>query len=100
MYVLSVTAIPSSKARATFPALLDRVRAGEEITITRHGAAVAVLLRPDALRSRRASAAADTASRLREALEAARSAPIPATGLSSARADELVRDIRTDRDAR
>jgi prevent-host-death family protein len=94
-----MTEVPSSKARAIFPALLDRVGSGEEITITRHGAAVAVLVRPDSLRTRRTSGATDAAARLREALEAARSASMPTTGLSSIRAEELISEIRADRDA-
>jgi prevent-host-death family protein len=43
-----------SEARAKLPSLLDRIGAGEEVTITRHGRAVAVLIRPEALRARRA----------------------------------------------
>ena len=35
----------------------ERVAAGEEITLTRHGEPVAVLVRPDSLRRRRAAAA-------------------------------------------
>lgn len=38
------------------PELLDRVLAGDEVTITRHGRPVAVVVRPDALRVRRAVA--------------------------------------------
>ncbi len=44
------------EARAVLPDLLSRVESGEEVTITRHGRPVAVLVRPDALRSRRARA--------------------------------------------
>jgi prevent-host-death family protein len=94
-----VTTIPVSRARAQLPQLLDRVRAGEEITLTRHGEPVVVLVRPDALRSRRTSAATETAVRLSEALDAARSAPVPTTGLSATRAEELISEIRADRDA-
>ncbi|MGH3265069.1 MAG: type II toxin-antitoxin system prevent-host-death family antitoxin [Trebonia sp.] len=36
-----------SEARATLPDVLDRVAKGEEVTITRHGRAVAVVMRPD-----------------------------------------------------
>jgi antitoxin (DNA-binding transcriptional repressor) of toxin-antitoxin stability system len=43
-----------SEARAALPELLDRVLAGEEVTITRHGRPVAVVVRPDSLRVRRA----------------------------------------------
>jgi antitoxin (DNA-binding transcriptional repressor) of toxin-antitoxin stability system len=40
-----------TEARATLPQVLDRVAAGEEITITRRGKPVAVVLRPDIVRS-------------------------------------------------
>lgn len=36
-----------SEARAALPEVLTRVAQGEEITITRHGSAVAVVVRPD-----------------------------------------------------
>ena len=36
-----------SEARAALPELLSRVEEGEEITITRHGRTVAVLVRPE-----------------------------------------------------
>ena len=36
-----------SEARAALPEVLNRVTAGEEITITRHGRPVAVVVRPD-----------------------------------------------------
>jgi len=48
--------ISASEARAALPEILDRVLAGEEVTITRHGQAVAVVVRPDALSARRADA--------------------------------------------
>ena len=36
-----------SEARAALPEVLDRVAEGEEVTITRHGRPVAVVIRPD-----------------------------------------------------
>jgi antitoxin (DNA-binding transcriptional repressor) of toxin-antitoxin stability system len=91
----------SSEARAALPTVLDRVDKGEEIIITRHGRPVAVVVRPDALRSRRADQALRTADRTRAALEAGRqNALSPTTGVTAARADELVTAIRVDRDAR
>jgi antitoxin (DNA-binding transcriptional repressor) of toxin-antitoxin stability system len=41
-----------SQARASLPELLTRVEDSEEVTITRHGRAVAVMVRPDVMRSR------------------------------------------------
>jgi prevent-host-death family protein len=53
-----------SEARAALPEVLDRVNAGEEITITRHGVPAAVVVRPDALRVRRAESALGGSPRL------------------------------------
>lgn len=36
-----------SEARAALPEVLDRVAEGEEVTITRHGRPIAVVIRPD-----------------------------------------------------
>lgn len=90
----------ASEARTGLPALLDRVEAGEEITITRHGRPVAVVLKPDALRHRRAEAAFKAAAEIGEALERARHIPLSESpGLPPGYADELVAQIRADRDA-
>ena len=89
----------ASRARATLPELLDRVAAGDEVTITRHGRPVAVLVRPDALRARRAQAAMDGAARVHHALAAGRAAQLPSTGgVSAARAEELIADVRAGRE--
>ena len=92
-------AISVSEARAVLAELVARVLDGEEITLTRHGQPVAVLVRPDTLRNRRSAetfAAADT---LRTRLAAAAERPVPAPGLSRAQADRRVRDLRGERDA-
>lgn len=47
-----------TEARAALPEVLTRVAAGEEITITRHGRPVAVVVRPDIIWSQPAVAAA------------------------------------------
>lgn len=90
-----------SRARAELPDLLDRVMAGEEITITRHGKPIAVVVRPDALRVRRAERALADAEQLRSILDQARSTPLDAAPqLSATRADELVEELRSSRSAR
>jgi len=45
-----------TEARAALPEVLTRVAAGEEITITRHGRPVAVVVRPDIIWSQPAVA--------------------------------------------
>lgn len=88
-----------SEARAALPEVLDRVERGEEITITRHRRPVAVVVRPDALLSRRAHATVEAAERTRSALAAGRRRALSSvSGMAAGRADELVRAIRTDRD--
>jgi prevent-host-death family protein len=90
-----------SEARAALPELLSRVEEGEEITITRHGRTVAVLVRPDALRSRRAGAALEDAARIHKLLAEAAAAPVPdGPGLTEQRAEELIAGIRAGRDVR
>jgi antitoxin (DNA-binding transcriptional repressor) of toxin-antitoxin stability system len=42
-----------SAARVAFPEMLKWVHDGEEVTITRHGRPVAVVVRPDVLAARR-----------------------------------------------
>ena len=92
--------IPATEARATLPDLLDRVDRGEEIEISRHGKVVAVMVRPDALRARRADRAFAAAAAVREAVARGRSAPIARRGLSADRAEELVSQLRVARESR
>src|ERR1700744_3692540 len=48
-YTSVMAVMTVSEARAALPEVLNRVEAGEEVTITRHGRAVAVIVRPDVL---------------------------------------------------
>jgi antitoxin (DNA-binding transcriptional repressor) of toxin-antitoxin stability system len=90
-----------SEARAALPQVLDWVAGGEEVTITRHGQPVAVMVRPDILWSRRARAALDEAGRIHEMLTEAAAAPLPeGAGLAAEYAEELIGEIRAERDAR
>ncbi|HUY67353.1 MAG TPA: type II toxin-antitoxin system Phd/YefM family antitoxin [Acidimicrobiales bacterium] len=90
--------VTASEARAGLPEILDTVSRGEEVTITRHGRAVAVVVRPDALRVRRADAALESAATVRELVERSRKNPLDVSpALSEARAEELVTDVRAGR---
>jgi len=83
--------------------ILDRVEAGEEVTISRHGKAVAIVLSPRNVRVRRASAAAaiERAEQLGRELEAARHEPLALSGTLSPELGELwIRELREERDAR
>jgi prevent-host-death family protein len=101
MYSLAMSTVSVSEARAVLPEILDRVLAGEEVTITRHGREVAVLVRPDALRVRRADSALAEAERLRDLLDRGRRTPLgDAPVVTAARADELVAEVASSRSAR
>jgi antitoxin (DNA-binding transcriptional repressor) of toxin-antitoxin stability system len=105
-----------SEARAALPEVLDRVAEGEEVTITRHGRPVAVVIRPDILWSRRVGGALGDAERIHELLTEAAGTPLPQetgapdtgpagrepgeAGLTAERAEELIAAIRAGRDAR
>ncbi|HUZ43242.1 MAG TPA: type II toxin-antitoxin system prevent-host-death family antitoxin [Acidimicrobiales bacterium] len=90
-----------SEARAGLPEVIELVLSGEEVTLTRHGQAVAVVVRPDALRARRAGAVLTAAEDIHDLLEAARAGRVrPAAGISPERAEELVADVRAARAAR
>jgi antitoxin (DNA-binding transcriptional repressor) of toxin-antitoxin stability system len=90
-----------SQARAALPEVLDRVAEGEQITITRHGRPVAVVVRPDVIWSTsRAGAMLAEAERIHQLLSEAAAAPWPeGPGLTAERAEELIAEIRADRDA-
>ena len=90
-----------SEARAALPEVLDRVIDGDEVTITRHGQPIAVIVRPDALRTSRADRVMDLAAQLQERMEAAAKRPLaPRPRISAARGDELLADVRASRSAR
>jgi prevent-host-death family protein len=98
MYNPSMTTMTATEARAALPQLLDLVAAGDEVTITRHGQPVAVVVRPDALRSRRAEAALASAGKLRALLAAGRNTSLATAGLTEARAEELIAELDASRD--
>lgn len=101
MYTSVMSTMSVSEARAALPQILDRVLAGEEVTITRHGREVAVIVRPDALRVRRADQALADTERLRDLLARARSTPLAdAPSVRADRAEELVADVAASRSAR
>jgi prevent-host-death family protein len=102
MYTWCVrTSVTVSEARAVLPQIVERVLAGEEITLTRHGRPVAVVVRPDALRTRRADDALAAAGRVRDVLDQGRRNPLSAhPTFTEARADALVDEVRAAREHR
>jgi antitoxin (DNA-binding transcriptional repressor) of toxin-antitoxin stability system len=95
------TTMTVSEARAALPEVLDRVLAGEEVTLTRHGQPVAVVVRPDILRVRRADGALAAAELVRALLEQGRNARLSTRPtMREQRADELVAGVRAARSGR
>jgi prevent-host-death family protein len=95
------TTMTVSKARAALPQVLDRVLAGEEVTITRHGEPVAVIVRPDTLRARRAGERLRDAERVRDLLAGARRAALhPRPALGEQQAAALLAEVRASRSSR
>lgn len=92
-----MTSISVSTARQTLPAQIDRVIDGGEISITRHGVVVAVLVSPETLAHRRAATVSHQADAIGMLLDAARSQSIPEPSIPPSRADELVAEIRQTR---
>ncbi|MGV8881405.1 MAG: type II toxin-antitoxin system Phd/YefM family antitoxin [Rhodoglobus sp.] len=95
--ILLMRTISASEARQTLPAQLDLVEAGEEVSITRHGRVIAVLVRPDLLAARRAPEAWKVADSVAARLVMAREHVLKSTPMSKARADELVDSVRRGR---
>jgi prevent-host-death family protein len=92
------TTVTVSEARASLPAIVERVMAGEEVTLTRHGRPVAVVVRPDALRIRRAEKALAVAANLELALERGRRSPLSTSPtMTEERADALVATVDAGR---
>jgi prevent-host-death family protein len=101
MYNSIMTTVPVSEARATLPDIVDRVQAGEEVTLTRHGVPVAVLVSPTALRSRRATTAFQLASELGRLMDDARQRPLAdATTIDTATVERWVAELYEARQGR
>jgi prevent-host-death family protein len=95
------TTVTVSEARATLPDIVERVLAGEEVTLTRHGQPVAVVVRPDTLKVRRASHALEGAAAIHAAIERGRTTRLTTRAtIDPDRADELVVHIRASRSRR
>ena len=95
MYMSDLTV---SEARARLPEVLDRVAEGEEVTITRHGRPVAVVVHPDSLSARKAEATIRQARSIGHLLATTKNQPLAPATMPAQRADELVRSLRDARD--
>ena len=90
-----------SRARAALPQILERVLAGEEVTLTRHGEPVAVIVRPDTLRARRAGERQSDALQVRDLIARSRQRKLrPRPTLTAQQADALLADVQAARSRR
>lgn len=76
MYNRRMLTLSLSEARARLPELLDRVAAGEEVHITRHGAEAAVLVDPDRWMTTKRQETLAKARELRQRLESVERRPL------------------------
>ncbi|MEY2424908.1 MAG: hypothetical protein QOI61_480 [Actinomycetota bacterium] len=97
---MTMSTVPVTEARATLPDLLDQVLDGNEVTITRHGQPVAVLVSPDKWRARRSGPIFEAARKLRDELDHARANPVQniVPTMSHDVAEETLAWIRAGRD--
>lgn len=79
---------------------IEKVKAGEEVEITQNGEVVAVWVHPSRRRPMVRTPSTVAAERLHEELERSRRTkpPLASPGISAERAEELIREIRADRD--
>jgi prevent-host-death family protein len=97
-YMVTMTV---SEARARLPEVLDRVEAGEEITITRHGRPAAVVVSPSRAvrRNPAAQRAIEEGRKIGEAIREAGRRPLSEMrGLAPGEADRLVAELGAERD--
>jgi prevent-host-death family protein len=102
MYDLSMAkAFTVSEARGSLAQIVDDVQGGEEVTLTRHGRPVAVVVRPDRLRVRLADAALADAEQVGQLLREARQAKLPVEPrLTLEQGTALLADLRASRQRR
>jgi len=90
-----------SEARKILPELIRRVTEGEEVILSRHGEPVAVLIRPDARRTRCVTEAYAESEDIYKLVAESRKQPLEPDGssLSEQRAAELLAEILPGRSA-
>ena len=89
-----------SEARARLREALESVRAGEEIELSQNGIVVAILVHPDRLNPRVRTANTIAAENMMNVFRDLQKNPPRRTppGLSNARAETLIRELRDERD--
>lgn len=90
-----------SEARAALPRILELVIDGDEVALTRHGETVAIIVRPDVLRTRRASPALDAVGVISAVLDRGRASRLDSgPSLNRDQAAAMAADVRTSRSQR
>lgn len=93
-----MTTYTVTEARANLRSILDGVKGGDEVVLTQHGEAVAVIVHPSQLSARRSPAVKAAAAWLHRLEDTSRRRPERGAGLSALRADQLVAELRERRD--
>lgn len=89
-----------TELRSNLKDVLARVKRGEEIIVTQNDEAVAALLHPSKLRVRARTVNTDTADALlAELAQASRRELDRGEGISPERAEEMVAEVQSERDA-
>ena len=97
--IKDMATISVSELRSKMKDVVERVKCEEEIEITQNGEVVAVMLHPSRLRQRVRTPSTVAADKLlRDFMEMQRNPPDFGEGISPERAEEMVRDIRAERD--
>ena len=88
-----------TEARAALPTIVNRVAHGEDVALTRHGKVVAVVVSPERVKMQRMLRVQVEANALRAEINAARHEPLVAAPGDRAWAQQMVDELRADRDA-
>ncbi len=93
--------IPVTQARAELPRILEMIEDGDEVTLTRHGQPVAVIVRPDTLRTRRTADVDAVSDNVSEMLRAGSSQPLHDSPMLSPKdGKRLLQEVASSRSGR
>ena len=99
LYNHIVETMKVSEARAHFRAVIERVKRGEEVTLTQNGEPVARIVSVAQRPSRWRQETIEAAERMRERMERYAKEPLDiGPGISPERAEEMIRELRAERD--
>ncbi len=96
-----VMSIPVTQARAELPRILEMIEDGDEVTLTRHGRPVAVIVRPDTLRTRRTADTDAVIDKLSDMLNTDSRQPLHGSAMLSPKdGEQLLQEVASSRSGR